>query len=231
MLQERIMNHVAKDSTDKNIIIIVQKGERYKEIKEKLIAKFPEAKVARIEEGNYLYELHLGKVVTSKKPNWIFLESNDVAMLSNVIPLLNAKAESHKITLFTSDKNSAFDDDSVKNEHLSNLHLHYASFYKEFDNDENNKNDIKSIRSFEKRYKKKYGIEPGNWAIRGFDIMYDVLLRLGAADDLYHGVTFDGTTEYVENKFRYTKKPLGGYANTATYLVKFDVDLKLSIVD
>jgi len=61
--------------------------------------------------------------------------------------------------------------------------------------------------------------------------MYDVLLRLGAADDVYHGVTLEGTTEYVESKFRYIKKPLGGYYNTATYLVKFDKDLKLSLVD
>ncbi len=229
MLQERIMSYVDSDSTDKNIVIIVQQSKKYEEIKEKLIAKFPEAKVARIEEGNYLYEVHLNKVLVGNKPNWVFLESNDVAMLSNVIPLLNAKAESHKITLFTSDKNSAFDDDSVKNEYLSKLHLHYPSVDKEFDQEEVDGN--KQVTPFAKKYKEQYGTDPNNWAVRGFDIAYDILMRLGAADDLYHGVSFEGTTEYVENKFSYTKKIIGGYYNNATYLIKFDDDLKLTLVD
>ncbi len=230
VLQDRIISFVEKDSTDKNIIIIVQQGERHEEIKDKLIAKFPEAKIARIEEGNYLYEVHLNKVLDNNKPNWVFLESNDVAMISNVAPLLNAKSESHKITLFTTDKNNAFDDDSIKNEHLSKLHLHYPSVdKKEFDSkliDEN-----QEVSPFVKRYKKEYGVDPNNWAIRGFDIAYDILMRLGTADDLYHAVSFDGTTEYVENKFSYTKKLLGGYYNNAAYLIKFDDDLKLTIVE
>ncbi len=229
MLQEKIISFVEKDSTDKNIIIIVQQGKRHEEIKEKLIAKFPEAKVARIEEGNYLYEVHLNKVLVENKPNWVFLESNDVAMLSNVIPLLNAKAESHKITMFTTDKNGAFDDDSVKNEHLSRLHLHYPSVYKEFDQEETDEG--KHVTPFTKKYKSIYGAEPNNWAVRGFDIAYDILMRLGSADDIYHGVSFEGTTEYVENKFNYTKKVLGGYYNNETYLIKFDDDLKLVVVD
>ncbi len=230
MLQDRILSYVKQDSTDKNIIIIVQQGKKHEEIKDKLIAKFPEAKVAQIEEGNYLYELHLNKVLDNKKPNWVFLESNDVAMISNVIPLLNAKSESHKITLFTTDKNNAFDDDNIKNEHLSKLHLHYPSVDKEF-NDTNEDKDEKKISPFAIRYKKEYGVNPSNWAVRGFDIAYDVLMRLGTADDLYHAVSFEGTTEYVENKFNYTKKLLGGYSNQAAYLIKFEDDLKLTVVD
>ncbi|WP_109298806.1 LysM peptidoglycan-binding domain-containing protein [Aquimarina sp. AU474] len=230
MLQEKIISFVEKDSTDKNIVIIVQQGKRHEAIKEKLVTKFPNAKVAKIEEGNYLYEVHLAKVLDKNKPNWVFLESSDVAMISNVIPLLNAKAESHKVTLFTTDKNSAFDDDNIKNEHLSKLHLHYPSVDKEFD-DEEDKEGKKEISPFAKKYKERFGVFPNNWAVRGFDIAYDVLMRLGTADDLYHAVSFEGTTEYVENKFDYAKKPLGGYYNKATYLIKFDDDLKLTVVE
>ncbi len=232
MLQDRMISYVEKDSTDKNIIIIVQQGKKYEAIKNKLIAKFPDAKVARIEEGNYLYEVRLNKVLDDKKPNWVFLESKDVAMISNVIPLLNAKAESHQITLFTTDKNTAFDDDNIKNEHLSKLHLHYPSVDKEFDDvGKEEGSDKKVVTSFTKRYKEKYGVNPNNWAVRGFDITYDILLRLGTADDLYHAASFEGTTEYVENKFSYVKKLTGGYYNKAVYLIKFDEDLKLTLVD
>ncbi len=230
MLQDRILSFVEKDSIDKNIIIIVQQGKKHEEIKEKLIAKFPEAKIAKIEEGNYLYEVRLNKVLDDNKPNWVFLESDDVAMISNVIPLLNAKSESHKITLFTTDKNNAFDDDNIKNVHLSNLHLHYPSVFKEFD-DADESEEKKKVSSFMKKYKKKYGVNPSDWAVRGFDITYDVLMRLGTADNFYDAVSFEGTTRYVKNKFNYAKKLSGGYYNKEVYLIKFDEDLKLTVVD
>lgn len=224
ILQDKIISFVEKDSTSKNIVIIVQQGAKYEEVKKKLVAKFPDAKIAKIEEGNYLYEVRLNKVLDKNKPNWVFLESDDVAMISNVIPLLNAKAESHKITLFTTDKNNAFDDDNIKNEHLSKLHMHYPSVDKEFDNKE------EEITPFIERYKKQYGSDPNKWAIRGFDIAYDILMRLGTSDNIYNAA-FDGTTEYVKNKFNYSKKLLGGYSNQAAYLVKFDDELKLSVVE
>ncbi|MBQ4803837.1 LysM peptidoglycan-binding domain-containing protein [Aquimarina sp. MMG015] len=227
MLQDKLINYVAQDSTDKNIVIIVQQGKKkHEEIKNKLIAKFPEAKIARIEEGNYVYEVHLNKVLAKNKPNWVFLESDDVAMISNVTPLLNAKAESHQITLFTTDKHNAFDDDNIKNEHLSKLHLHYPSIDKEFDN-----YDETRMTPFVARYKKEYGTIPSKYAVRGFDITYDILMRLGSADDLYHAATFEGTTEYVENKFNYAKKLLGGYYNKASYIIKFDDELKLTVIE
>ncbi|WP_281990462.1 LysM peptidoglycan-binding domain-containing protein [Aquimarina aggregata] len=231
VLQDKIIAFVEKDSTDKNIVIIVQQSPKYEAIKAKLKAKFPEAKIARIEEGNYLYEVHLNKVLDEKKPNWVFLESDDVAMISNVTPLLNAKAESHNITLFTTDKNTAFDDDSIKNEQLSKLHMHYPSLNKEYDKEEVEGEEKKSVSPFVKRYIKEYGVEPNNWAVRGFDITYDILMRLGTADDLYHSVSFEGVTEYEETKFNYTKKIIGGYYNNAAYLIKFDNDLKLTLVE
>ncbi len=226
MLQDKLISYVEKDSIDKNIILIIQQGKKHEKIKEKLIAKFPNAKIAKIEKGNYLYELHLNKVLDKNKPNWVFLESDDVALISNVTPLLNAKAESHKITLFTTDKNNAFDDDNIKNEYLSKLHMHYPSIDKEYDN-----YDESSMTPFVARYKKEYGAIPNKYAVRGFDITYDILMRLGTADDLYHAASFEGTTEYVENKFNYAKKLLGGYYNKAAYLIKFDDDLKLTVIE
>ncbi|WP_378176875.1 LysM peptidoglycan-binding domain-containing protein [Aquimarina sp. SS2-1] len=227
MLQDKLIAYVEKDSTDKNIVIIAQQGKKkYEEIKNKLVTKFPEAKIAKIEEGNYLYEVHLNKVLAKDKPNWVFLESDDVAMISNVTTLLNAKAESHQITLFTTNKDDAFGDDSIKNEYLSKLHLHYPSIDKEFDNYDEN-----SMTPLVERYKREFGTIPSKYVVRGFDITYDILMRLGAADDLYHAATFEGTTEYVENKFNYAKKLLGGYYNKASYIIKFDDELKLTVIE
>jgi len=82
----------------------------------------------------------------------------------------------------------------------------------------------KIIRSWqkEKEYQKKFYTTPNRFAIRGFDLTMDVILRLASADDLYDASSSDIETEYVENKFRYGKKMFGGYYNEAMYIVKFD---------
>ncbi|WP_378187122.1 LysM peptidoglycan-binding domain-containing protein [Aquimarina sp. W85] len=225
MLQEKVITYVQKDTIDKNIILIVQQGKKFEAVRQKLIDAFPTAKVAKIQEGNFLYEEDLLKVLDENKPNWVFLESDDIAMISNVTPLLNAKFESHKITLFTTDKNAAFENDSVNNVHLSNLHLHFPSIDKEYEDDSN-----KRI-PFVERYKRKYGVAPNKYAVRGYDITYDILMRLGTADNVYQAATYEGTTEYVENKFNYAKKVSGGYYNKASYLIRFDENLKLTAVE
>ena len=81
--------------------------------------------------------------------------------------------------------------------------------------------------SFVKSYKKKYGIEPNKFAARGFDVTLDVLLRLASDEDLYKASNNSVETQYTENKFRYSKKPQGGYYNVAVFIVKYTSDLTI----
>jgi hypothetical protein len=69
-------------------------------------------------------------------------------------------------------------------------------------------------------------LSPNKYAVRGFDLTLDILLRLASENDLYEASTSDIETEYVENKFRYSKKLFGGYFNEAVYIVKY-VDLEI----
>ena len=224
MLQDKLISYIKKDSTDKNIVLIVQQDAKFDSLRNRLKTVFPLAKIAKLQEGNYLYEVDLNKVLDKDRKNWVILESDDVAMISNVTPFLNAKAESHQITLFTTDKNSAFDDDSISNEHLSKLQLHYPSVDKE-------SNEVSETDTFVKNYKVKYGVAPNKYIVRGFDIAYDVLLRLGTAEDLYQAADFKGTTEYNENKFDYMRDKNGGFYNKAVYLIKFNDNLELSVIE
>ena len=48
----------------------------------------------------------------------------------------------------------------------------------------------------------------------------DVVLRLVSSEDLYASVNKVPLTEYLENKFAYKKKLIGGYYNEAVYLLK-----------
>ena len=94
--------------------------------------------------------------------------------------------------LITTNKTDAFDYEHVSNFHLSNLKFHYPSINKTF-NSEN-------PSSFIRNYKRVYGVEPNKYAVRGFDLTLDVLLRLASEDDLYKASSSDVETEYIENK-------------------------------
>ena len=153
--------------------------------------------------------------------NMVFLESDNEGFISNVTSMLSGfigfdedlKIE-REVVLLTSDKNGAFDRDNVSNNTLSKLKFHYPSPNRPISEDQTD--------SFVKAYQKKFYTTPNRYAIRGFDLTMDVLLRLAYADDLYDASSNDIETEYVENKFRYGKKMFGGYYNEAMYIVKFD---------
>ena len=72
-------------------------------------------------------------------------------------------------------------------------------------------------------------MSPNRYAIRGFDLTLDLLLRLASTEnDLFDASGSEIETEYLENKFRYTKKLFGGYTNESVYVVKYH---DLTLVD
>ena len=72
-------------------------------------------------------------------------------------------------------------------------------------------------------------IEWLNWNYH-HSLTYDVLLRLASADDIYDAHDSSIETEYVENKFRYSKKLFSGYQNNALYILKYTPDLKFEVL-
>ena len=164
--------------------------------------------------------------------NFVFLETSNSGFVSNVTSMLNGLngrnlAENNEdigitpepiifdIELYTTNKSSAFEDEAnVSNIHLSNLKFHYPSPNKPF--------DASKANSFIDKYESVYGVKPSKYATRGFDLTLDILLRLATEDNLYNASKEDVETEYVENKFRYSKKLFGGYYNEAVYVVKYD---------
>jgi len=157
--------------------------------------------------------------------NIVFLETENEGFVSNVSSMINGfngvdeELEiEREIVLMTTNKTKAFEGVNISNYDLSKLKFHYPSTNRTYDWEEPN--------SFVSRYKRVWKTEPNKYATRGFDLTMDVLLRLAIDEDLYKASSSDIETEYVENKFRYSKKLFGGYYNEAVYIVKYD-ELKI----
>ena len=111
--------------------------------------------------------------------------------------------------------NKAFDRDEVDNMLLSNLNFTYPAVNKEITDSE-----------FNSLYRSKFGSNPNKYAARGYDIMYDVLLKLAYKNDLFEVSKIVGETEYIANKFNYTNKQNAGFVNTAAYIMQYN-DMKV----
>ena len=223
MLEDAIINYFKKDSTA-HVIIISDK--KHKSISDKLKREFTRASIlsSRTERktGKDAYYVLDQDIINVLKPgkNVVVLEELIFGSASNVSSLLNSNIVTGTDIILTTTKmdKKAFEDEEVRNTHLSNLSFTYSDIKKSFNEDENN--------SFAKRYKSIYNELPNSYATRGFDITMDVVLRLVTSEDLYMSANQYPLTTYVENKFAYKKKLFGGYYNDAVYLVKYS-DLKI----
>ena len=222
LLYEKMINFVKNDSTKNNIVIISDvKHTKVSDNLKRTFMSAPQVFSRKNKKGLDAFYI-LDEDISSKlKPgkNVVFLESDNPGFVSNVTSKLNSlKSDEINIVLVTTNMNSAFEDDEVSNYHLSHLEFHFPTISKTYNEDDNN--------SFVKIYEKRFGITPNKFAVRGFDLTMDVVLRLVSSEDLYLSVNEAPLTQYVENKFAYKKKFQGGYYNDTVYLVKYQ-DLKI----
>lgn len=223
VLVDRIIDYVKTDSTNANIVIIADQSHR--SISNRLKTEFPRAKqlfsekTKKGKDAYFIYPVNLDGVFKDGK-NIVFLETKNEALGASIISLLNARSiDSKEIILMTTNKNGAFESDGPDNNyHLSNLKFHYPSINRQYNTD--------AEVEFVKAYKREYSVSPSKYAVRGYDLTIDVLLRLASTEDGLSNLPEDLETEQLENKFRYTKKTFGGYINQSAYILKFD-DLKL----
>ncbi len=221
MLRNKIVDFVVKDSLVQKVFIVSDSINR--KISNALKSKFPAAKQIfsrknkkRKKDGYFITPEDFEDILLPGK-NVVFLETQDEGFVSNVSSMLNSLIDAEErieIVLMTTRMNPAFEGENIRNVHLSNLKFHFPTVQKDYDEDTKN--------AFVNIYKKKYGIAPNKFAVRGFDMTMDILLRLSAKENLFQGADYDMETEYVENKFKYSKKLFGGYYNVAAYIVKYD---------
>jgi len=226
LMLKRIVDHVKKDTIPSRIIIISDQKHRAVSNALKGELRLAHQIFSRMDEetekdAHYILIEDIIEELRDGR-NIVFLETNNVGFVSNVSSMLNGLIGvdeeleiEREIILMTSNKNRAFEGGvNVSNYALANLNFHYPSANKPF--------DYTGTSSFITRYEKQWNTTPNKYATRGFDLTMDLLLRLAIDRDLYDASTNDIETEYVENKFRYSKKMFGGYYNEAIYLMRYD---------
>tara|TARA_B100000795_G_scaffold138072_1_gene103140 strand:+ start:10602 stop:12527 length:1926 start_codon:yes stop_codon:yes gene_type:complete len=233
MLEDGMLDYIVSKVSGKNVIIITDSNKEAQH--DKIMAAIPQARTVSLREEGFLVVEDVQAQIDETKENWVILESTDPIIISNVVGVLNGlpfidpdleedqEPLDYEIRLFSLDKNIAFDYHDVSNLHLAKLNFTFPSVNKSY--------NYKDENAFLISYKNTYGVLPNRFAVRGFDLTYDVLLRLASADDMYKASEEDFETEYIENKFRYSKTLFSGYQNNAFYIIKYQEDLQFQVLE
>lgn len=210
VMQEDMMAYALGKRTNENIIIIADS--KNKPTESELLKKFPGAKTVVLQEDRTVRIDQITALFSPIVENWVFLETDQSNVVHHVASLLNSLiSKERNIRLFTTDKNRAFDNAVVSYSHLSNLRFTYPSPSREIMDD-----------GFARSYRNRFGSDPDVYAVRGFDLTYDLLLKIAYKNDLIGASKLIGETEYTGNKFDFVKNTSSGYFNQASYIMGYE---------
>ncbi|WP_299714604.1 LysM peptidoglycan-binding domain-containing protein [uncultured Tenacibaculum sp.] len=154
------------------------------------------------------------------KPNsssWVIIATDQTALVANAVNSMVVLPEGLSAKVFAISKGSSYE--NVDNNTLARIGFTYVT-----DNYANY--DDENLKDFINKYKAKNNDIPSQYAVRGFDITFDVLMRLASGEKLLDTYK-KGSSIRLENKFEFDKKLFGSVYNKGLFIVKYNPDLTL----
>lgn len=169
-------------------------------------------------EDGYIDSEKFTELLLPNQKNYVVMTADDNVIVASAINGLISLPEFVSVRVFTFDKVSAFN--KVDNFKLAKLEFTYVS-------DEFSNENSEIIKDFNKKYLARNHALPSNYSTKGFDITYDILIRLSSGKNLE--TTFDEGFSYrLESKFDYTDKIFKVTENKGLFIVKYNPDLTLT---
>lgn len=159
----------------------------------------------------------LSGLLVKDRLNYVILETESTNMIVNATRVMADLQAQFPIQMVVLEKTDALDHDEVPVSRLTALKMLYPSVTNDF--------ETPSGAIFNKVFRQKNGITPSQFATRGFDVTFDVILRL-FQQETFAETAATKMTEQVENRFDYTAENGGNY-NTAHYILQYNEDLSV----
>ena len=213
-LAMRMISYVdSLDASHENPCVLIIADSKNKQTAMRLKEQFPLAEVLPPDEKfGFIKPDVVDSLLTPTRPNWVFLETENLNLVTSMTSMLNAqKTEDRQVQLLTHFRSPAYDDKNISQAHLGNIRFSYPNHFLE-------KRDSMRLK-FDASFKDQYGKQPNRTAVKGFDVMVDVSLRIATRRKLINGLEL-GVLDQLQYRFDYKSDLKGGYRNTATYMVQ-----------
>jgi ABC-type branched-subunit amino acid transport system substrate-binding protein len=177
-----------------------------------------EVKIVGLSDKGGFVADSIKKYFVKDRINYVILASEKTGTIFTTTNAMMSTMKDYQVQLVILEPNETLDFEEIDLKRLTKLKMVYPSATKD--------NDTEEAQQFEMAYKKKNRIFPNQYAVRGFDVTFDTLLRLSQNKPFQESMDNDAT-EQVESKFDYAKKISGGYANNGIYILYYDEDLTI----
>ncbi|MCM2301395.1 MAG: LysM peptidoglycan-binding domain-containing protein [Flavobacteriaceae bacterium] len=170
--------------------------------------------------GGYITKQRFESVLSNFKKNWVLLVGDDNIVITDAVNSYGIADKSIDIRMFSLKNEGNIE--KANNVHLARLQFTFPSAeYSDFNNI--------NVQSFVKQYKDKYIASPSLNAIRGFDVTYDILVRM-----LLNGNNSESIDNYKFDRIaaRFDYKPaIAGFENNGIFILKIEPDLSLTLIE
>ena len=200
-------------SKNGNIIAVVDK--KKVSVKKYIQENQKGVRFANLDPTGALNVISLKSLLVKNKINYVVMETANTSMIKATMTALLSVQQWFNVQLVILEPNETLNTDEIEFADLVKLKLMYPSMTRE--------NTTPQALLFEKNFKLKNKVTPSAFAIRGFDVTFDVLMRLSQPNGFFESA--NQMTEQVESKFDYFKNETGGFANKGLYILYYDADL------
>ena len=221
LLEVELLNYMEDNYNGENVIIINDgiEGSQSKlwqaVNKIKTFDSIQNVSVIKSEKG-FIDNAKFAEKIKEGSKNWILLISDEIVTTAAAVNNLKVFIEGYDITLFSVEKGRNFD--SIENSFLGQLNFVFPTT--DFVNMEN-----ENVKNFYDDFRSKNYSYPSKYAIRGFDITYDTLVRLASEESIEEGLK-GGKSFRISAAFNYNKKLFGSFENNGVYIVQYNKELK-----
>ena len=163
----------------------------------------------------------IDKTLIAGKNNAFILDSNSIESALLLTDKLKNKTSQFDIQVASFDKSEVFDYGEIKIETLVALHYTFPSVTRD--------SESSLDTAFAREYKAQNNALPNRFAIRGYDVTLDVILRMFQKDGFTGAMGLKSTE--IENKFVYSKNPEGTVRNKGVYILQYNDDLTVKVVE
>jgi LysM repeat protein len=226
LLQGELLNYLEKNYQGENIVVINDgKSESQTKLWQvvnrlKTFNNVKNISVVKSEFG-YISGGKFSDKLTKNANNWVFLVSDEMVTTASSVNSLKSLEDNFNITLIALDKGNNFN--SVDNNLLGQLNFMYPTI--DFlDVDDAN------VNNFYKNYQDINYTIPSKYALKGFDITYDVLARIATTGTLEQGLKA-GKSSRISTFFKYDRNLLGSFENHGVFIVQYNKSLTPIILE
>lgn len=214
--KQAILNYLVSQEGQKMAIIDSKKASSRKY----LAQNYPSVAVIPLNTNGSIDKAMLKKWLSKNSNNFVLLETERSGLAINTIKELADMLDEYKIQLVVVENSDLFENPEIPVSKLTALKMTYPSV--------GNDSDTERKKNFVYNFTNKMGYAPNQYAVRGFDVTLDAILRIFQEESF--AATDSIATEQIENKFMY-KTIQGAHNNTGVYIMQYDEELSIKQLD